>query len=58
MKKKFLCSFFLMAYIIGSVNGIGYSLWVGEWVTAACVLVLSVMAFPVARNVFSEWTKG
>lgn len=45
----------LFAYLIGTVNGIGYSIYIGEWVTAVCVLVLSVMAFPTARYIWDEW---
>ena len=48
----------VFAYLIGTVNGIGYSIYIGEWVTAVCVLVLAVMAFPTARNVWDEWHKS
>ncbi len=54
MKNKFLALIMLMAYLIGTVNGIGYSIYIGEWVTAVCVAVLSVMAFPMARNCWKE----
>ena len=47
----------LFAYLIGTVNGIGYSIYIGEWVTAVCVLVLAVMALPTARYVWDEWRK-
>ena len=40
----------LFCYLIGTVNGIGYSIYIGEWFTAVCVAVLSVMAFPVAKK--------
>jgi len=45
----------LFAYLIGTVNGIGYSIYIGEWVTAVCVLVLAVMAFPTALATWNEW---
>jgi hypothetical protein len=48
--KKYLYSIMLFLYALGTVNGIGYSLWIGEWVTAIGVAVLAVMAFPTARN--------
>ncbi len=54
MKNKFLALIMLFAYVIGTVNGIGYSIYIGEWVTAVCVAVLSVMAFPMARNCWKE----
>ena len=54
MKNKFLALIMLFAYVIGTINGIGYSIYIGEWVTAVCVAVLSVMAFPMARNCWKE----
>lgn len=54
MKNKFLALIMLFAYAIGTINGIGYSIYIGEWVTAVCVAVLSVMAFPMARNCWKE----
>ena len=50
MKQKILALVMLFLYLIGTVNGIGYSLYIGEWVTAISVAVLSVMAFPVAKE--------
>lgn len=57
MKKGILYTFVLMAYMIGTINGIGYSLYIGEWPTAICVAVLAVLAFPVVRNIFNDWLK-
>jgi uncharacterized membrane protein len=57
MKKGILYTFVLMAYMIGTINGIGYSLYIGEWPTAICVAVLAVLAFPVVRNIFNDWFK-
>lgn len=54
MKNKFLVLIMLFAYLIGTVNGIGYSIYIHEYVTAICVAVLSVMAFPMARNCWKE----
>lgn len=54
MKNKFLALIMLFAYVIGTINGIGYSIYIGEWVTAVCVAVLSVMAFPMAQNCWKE----
>jgi hypothetical protein len=54
MKNKVLAIVLLMAYLIGTVNGIGYSIYIHEYVTAICVAVLSVMAFPAARNCWKE----
>lgn len=55
--KGALCLLILFAYLIGTINGIAYSIYIGEWPTALCVLVLAVMAFPTARNVWNEWRK-
>ncbi len=52
--KGALCMLILFAYAIGTINGIGYSIYIGEWVTAVCVLVLAVMAFPTARYIWNE----
>lgn len=57
MAKGFLYLVVLMAYLIGTINGIGYSLYIGEWPTAICVAVLAVLAFPVVRNIFNDWLK-
>ena len=57
MKKGILYAFVLMAYMIGTINGIGYSIYIGEWPTAICVTVLAVLAFPVVRNIFNDWLK-
>ena len=55
--KGFLYLFVLMAYLIGTINGIGYSIYIGEWPTAISVAVLAVLAFPVVQNIFKEWVK-
>lgn len=55
--KGFLYLVVLMAYLIGTINGIGYSIYIGEWPTAISVAVLAVLAFPVVRNIFKEWVK-
>lgn len=54
MKNKFLAFVMLVAYVIGTINGIGYSIYIHEYVTAVCVAVLSVMAFPMAKNCWKE----
>lgn len=59
MKNSFwkgaLCMLILFAYLMGTINGIGYSIYIGQWPTAICVLVLAIMAFPVAQNVWNEF---
>jgi hypothetical protein len=46
--KKFLYFVMLCLYVLGTINGIGYSLYIGEWVTAIGVAILAVMAWPTA----------
>ena len=48
--KKYVCLVMLFLYVIGTINGIGYSLWIGEYVTAISVAVLAFMAWPTAVN--------
>ena len=48
--KKYIYFFLLFLYLIGTINGIGYSIYIGEWVTAVGVAVLAVMAWPTAVN--------
>ena len=54
MKNKVLAMVLLFCYLIGTINGIGYSIYIHEYVTAICVAVLSVMALPTARNCWKE----
>ena len=44
----------LALYIMGTINGIGYSCWIGEYVTAVGVAALSYMAWPKAKDYFFE----
>ena len=52
--KGVFCLLILFTYLIGTVNGIGYSIYIGEWPTAVCVLVLAVMAFPTAHYIWDQ----
>ena len=52
--KGAFCLLVLFAYLIGTVNGIGYSIYIGEWMTAVCVLVMAAMAFPTVRCFWDE----
>lgn len=49
MKKAFYM-LMLMLYLLGTINGIGYSIYIGEYVTAIGVAVLAFMAWPTAVN--------
>jgi arginine exporter protein ArgO len=44
----------LFLYVLGTINGIGYSCWISEYVTAVGVAVLSFMAWPTAKDYFNQ----
>ena len=46
--KKILYLLILFAYVIGLINGIGYSCYIHQYMTAICVFALGLMAFPTA----------
>lgn len=48
--KKILAFFGLIAYVIGSISGVAYSLHIHQTPTALCVAVLAGMAFPTAKK--------
>lgn len=52
MAKKLFYFLMLFLYVVGTINGIGYSIYINEWPTAIGVAVLAVMAFPTAKNYF------
>ena len=54
MAKKLFQFVMLALYVMGTINGIGYSLWIGVWFTAIGVAALSFMAFPTAKEYFFE----
>lgn len=46
--KKIGYFFILCLYVLGTINGVAYSLYIGEWVTAIGVAALAFMAWPTA----------
>lgn len=52
MKKYFISLFWLVAYAVGLIGGMGYAAYNGEWFIAVCVILLGVMAFPKAKEAF------
>ena len=46
----------LALYILGSINGVAYSIYIGEWPTAIGVAVLAYMAFFKAREYWKTLT--
>ena len=48
--KKYIYFFLLFLYVLGTINGIGYSIYIHEYVTAVGVVVLAFMAWPTAVN--------
>lgn len=55
MKKAFYFMMLLL-YVLGTINGIGYSIYIGEYVTTIGVAVLAFMAWPTAVNYFKYLT--
>ena len=47
----------LFLYVIGTINGIGYSIYIHEYVTAIGVAVLAFMAWPTAVNYYKALTE-
>lgn len=54
--KKYFYFLMLFLYVIGTINGIGYSIYIGEYVTAISVAVLAFMAWPTAVNYYKYIT--
>lgn len=52
--KKILSLIGLMVYLVGTIGGFGYSLYIEEPVTAICVALLGVMAFPTLKKFWQE----
>ena len=52
--KKILSLVGLFVYLIGTIGGCGYSFYIGEPVTAICVALLGVMAFPTFKKFWEE----
>ena len=50
MAKQFFSFIMLALYVLGSINGVAYSIYIGEWPTAIGVAVLAYMAFFKARE--------
>ncbi len=53
MAKQFFSFIMIVLYVLGSINGVAYSIYIGEWPTAIGVAVLAYMAFFKARE---YWT--
>ena len=54
MAKNLIYGLLLLLYALGTINGIGYSIYIGEWPTAIGVAVLTIMAFPTAKKFFNH----
>lgn len=48
--KKIYFLIMLFLYVIGAIGGIGYTLYIHEYVVAVGVAVLAYMGFPTAVN--------
>lgn len=52
MMLKFFYLILLMCFAMGTIGGIGYACYAGEWVIAVAVAVLGVMAAPTAVQIY------
>ena len=57
MAKQFFSFIMIVLYVLGSINGVAYSIYIGEWPTAIGVAVLSYMAFFKAREYYKNITE-
>lgn len=55
--KKYFYFVMLFLYVIGTINGIGYSIYIHEYVTAIGVAVLAFMAWPTTVNYYKALTE-
>ena len=57
-KFKLIGKFLMLALtVLGTINGIAYSCYIGEYPTAIGVAVLAVMAFPKAKEYYQALTE-
>lgn len=54
MAKNLFYGLMLMLYMLGTINGIGYSIYIGEWPTAIGVVALAIMASPTAKKYYQH----
>lgn len=54
MAKNLIYGLLLLLYALGTINGIGYSIYIGEWPTAIGVVALAIMAFPTAKKYYQH----
>ena len=54
MKKQILSFIGVCAYAMGTIGGFGFSAWGGSWPVAIAVLILAVMAFPTAKQLWKN----
>lgn len=50
MKSKILSFFKIIAYVLGLIGGLGWTIYSKGYVIAICVAVLGLMAFPEFKN--------
>ena len=55
MAKGFFSMFMMMAYLMGSVGGFGYAMYCEAYVIAGAIVLLSIMAFPKAKEYFHNF---
>lgn len=52
--KGFICFVLIALYVLGSIGGLGYTLYNKAYVIAVGVLAVVIMAFPYIKGVFKK----
>ena len=54
MKQGFISFIILALYILGSIGGLGYAVYIGAYLISIAVLSLAVMAWPTAKKCIGD----
>ena len=55
--KNIIKTVLILAYAIAVIGGIGYCCYIKQYVVAACIFLLGVMAWPTFRMLWPEKAK-
>ena len=55
--KNIIKTVLILAYAIADLGGIGYCCYIKQYVVAACIFLLGVMAWPTFRKMWPEKVK-
>ena len=52
--KKIISFFGLFFYLVGALGGFGYACYLHKYFIAACIVVLTIMAWPQMKKYWKE----